>query len=142
MCLCVGGLRDLDSGDKSMAEETNHQDITSGLESIGLSDDAGQNLKLNQATFFHCVQESNVNTLQVILKHRKIDVNAYNDEVKNPDSQHHSCVFSFSFYFLRGFRLCYVAFVVDITGPFLNFPVLRNTRAVYPCEEIRIRSPV
>jgi hypothetical protein len=86
-----------------MAEETNHQDITSGLESIGLSDDAGQNLKLNQATFFHCVQESNVNTLQVILKHRKIDVNAYNDEVKNSDSQHHSCVFFFLFIFLGDF---------------------------------------
>ncbi|CAM6048887.1 unnamed protein product [Sphagnum compactum] len=63
-----------------MAEETNHQDITSGVESIGLYDDAGHNLKLNQATFFHCVENSNVNTLQVILKHRKIDVNAYNDE--------------------------------------------------------------
>ncbi len=101
--MCVGGLRDLDSrgrggGDKTMAEETNHQDITSGVESIGLSDDAGKNLKLNQATFFHCVQESNVNTLQVILKHRKIDVNAYNDEVKNSDSQHHSCVFFFFFF--------------------------------------------
>ncbi|CAM6074310.1 unnamed protein product [Sphagnum tenellum] len=59
------------------------QEIASSMQAVGLSDDdAGvQRLKLiNQATFFRCVEEDNANTLQVILKNRKIDVNAYNDE--------------------------------------------------------------
>ncbi len=65
------------------------QEIASSMQAVGLSDDdAGvQRLKLiNQATFFHCVEEGNANTLQVILKNRKIDVNAYNDEVREKSS--------------------------------------------------------
>ncbi len=67
-----------------MARVQQHQqeDIPLRMEAVGLSDDAGQNLKLNQATFFRCVEDDNAHTLQAILRNRKVDVNAYNDEVR------------------------------------------------------------
>ncbi|CAM6007239.1 unnamed protein product [Sphagnum balticum] len=56
------------------------EDLPLRMEAVGLSDDAGHNLKLNQATFFRCVEDDNAHTLQTILRNRKVDVNAYNDE--------------------------------------------------------------
>ncbi len=58
------------------------EDLPLRMEAVGLSDDAGHNLKLNQATFFRCVEDDNAHTLQTILRNRKVDVNAYNDEVR------------------------------------------------------------
>jgi hypothetical protein len=48
---------------------------------VGLSEDAGQNLKLDQATFFRCVETGNLPALGSLLKNRQVDINAYNDEV-------------------------------------------------------------
>ncbi len=89
------------------------------MQAVGLSDDdAGvQRLKLiNQATFFRCVEEDNANTLQVILKNRKIDVNAYNDEVREKSyyiaSQHFSPEFGVCL-FCSLYAIVVVAVVVE-----------------------------
>ncbi|CAM6000407.1 unnamed protein product [Sphagnum balticum] len=50
------------------------------MEAVGLFDDARHNLRLNQTTFFHCVEDDNACMLKVILNNRKVDMNAYNDE--------------------------------------------------------------
>jgi hypothetical protein len=47
---------------------------------VGLSEDAGQNLKLDQATFFRCVENGNLSALSGLLKNERVDINAYNDE--------------------------------------------------------------
>jgi hypothetical protein len=52
------------------------------MEAVGLFDDARHNLRLNQTTFFHCVEDDNACMLKVILNNRKVDMNAYNDEVR------------------------------------------------------------
>jgi hypothetical protein len=52
------------------------------MEAVGISNDANHNLKLNQTMFFCCVEDDKVHMLQVILKNHKVDVNAYNDEVR------------------------------------------------------------
>lgn len=54
--------------------------VTAGVEAVGLSEDAGQNLKLNQATFFRCVENGNLSALSGLLKNQRVDINAYNDE--------------------------------------------------------------
>jgi hypothetical protein len=53
------------------------------MEVVGLFDAACHNLKLNQTTFFRCAEEDNAHMLQAFLKNRKVDVNAYNDEVRH-----------------------------------------------------------
>lgn len=53
------------------------------MEVVGFFDVARHNLKLNQTTFFHCEEQDNAHMLQAILKNRKVDVNAYNDEVRH-----------------------------------------------------------
>ncbi len=68
---------------------------------VGLSDDAGHNLKLNQATFFRCVEDDNAHTLQAILRNRKVDVNAYNDEVRRK-------------FFINCVFVCFVSAYVEI----------------------------
>lgn len=65
----------------SMDSEKRHAEIAAGVEAVGLSDDAGQNLKLDQATFFRCVEDGNLPTLRALIKNRSVDTNAYNDEV-------------------------------------------------------------
>lgn len=53
------------------------------------SDAAGQEKEreLNQATFFHCVEEQNAKTLQILTRTRQVDVNVFNQEVSCPTSQ-------------------------------------------------------
>ncbi len=58
------------------------EDITLCMEVIGLSEDPNHNLKLNQTTFFRCVEDDNPHMLQMIFKNRKVDVNVYHDEVR------------------------------------------------------------
>jgi hypothetical protein len=52
------------------------------MDAVGLFDDARHNLRLNQTTFFRCVEDENARMLEAILNNRKVDVNAYNDEVR------------------------------------------------------------
>ncbi|EFJ29741.1 hypothetical protein SELMODRAFT_440857 [Selaginella moellendorffii] len=54
--------------------------VKPSVEVVGLSDDAGHDLRLDQATFFRCVEDGNVTALEGLLKNRKLDVNAYNDD--------------------------------------------------------------
>lgn len=54
--------------------------VTAGVEAVGLAEDAGQNLKLDQATFFRCVENGNLSAVGSLLKHPNVDINAYNDE--------------------------------------------------------------
>jgi hypothetical protein len=65
-----------------MATEKSHgvEEVTAEVEAVGLAEDAGQNLKLDQATFFRCVENGNVSALAGLLKHKRVDINAYNDE--------------------------------------------------------------
>ncbi|XP_024529989.1 uncharacterized protein LOC9646710 [Selaginella moellendorffii] len=56
--------------------------VKPSVEVVGLSDDAGHDLRLDQATFFRCVEDGNVTALEGLLKNRKLDVNAYNDDVR------------------------------------------------------------
>lgn len=68
-----------------MASEKSHEAVgavTAGVEAVGLSEDAGQNLKLDQATFFRCVENGNLSALSGLLKSQRVDINAYNDEVR------------------------------------------------------------
>jgi len=70
-----------------MATKKSHDavgEVTTGVETVGLSEDAGQNLKLDQATFFRCVENGNLSALSALLKNKRVDVNAYNDEVRAP----------------------------------------------------------
>lgn len=66
-----------------MAAEKSHAvgEVTAGVEAVGLADDAGQNLKLDKATFFRCVENGNLSALSGLLKNQRVDINAYNDEV-------------------------------------------------------------
>jgi hypothetical protein len=65
-----------------MAAEKSHavDKVTSEVEAVGLAEDPGRNLKLDQATFFRCVENGNLSALTALLKNRKVDINAYNDE--------------------------------------------------------------
>lgn len=54
--------------------------VTAGVEAVGLAEDAGQNLKLDQATFFRCVENGNLSALSALIKNNRVDINAYNDE--------------------------------------------------------------
>lgn len=66
-----------------MAAETDNvtvAEVRTELGAVGLADDAGQNLVLDQATFFRCVENGNLSVLSALLNNRKVDVNAYNDE--------------------------------------------------------------
>ena len=48
----------------------------------GLGLDAGSGVHgLDQATLFRAVDEGKVDTVAALLRNRKVDVNAYNDEV-------------------------------------------------------------
>ena len=64
-----------------MDPEKGHAEIAAGVEAVGLADDAGQNLKLDQATFFRCVEDGKLHSLEALIKNRSVDINAYNDEV-------------------------------------------------------------
>lgn len=66
-----------------MAAEKSHavDEVTAEVEAVGLAEDPGRNLKLDQATFFRCVENGNLSALTALLKNRKVDINAYNDEV-------------------------------------------------------------
>lgn len=66
-----------------MAAEKSHavEQVTAAVAAVGLAEDAGQNLKLDKATFFRCVENGNLSALSSLLKNRRVDINAYNDEV-------------------------------------------------------------
>ena len=66
----------------SPAAAASTEEIEAGVEAVGLAEDAGQNLKLDQATLFRCVEDGNISSLSGLLKHRNVDINAYNDEVR------------------------------------------------------------
>lgn len=66
----------------SAAAAVSTEEIEAGVEAVGLAEDAGQNLKLDQATLFRCVEDGNISSLSGLLKHRNVDINAYNDEVR------------------------------------------------------------
>ncbi|KAG0605186.1 hypothetical protein M758_9G038000 [Ceratodon purpureus] len=68
------------AAERSHAMEARMEGVTAAVEAVGLSEDPGQNLKLDQATFFRCVENGNLSALGSLLKNRKVDVNAYNDE--------------------------------------------------------------
>jgi hypothetical protein len=75
-----------------MADETN-ESVPLVLDPLSISD-AGppdselskeeKEWKLNQTTFFHCIEEHNAKTLQVLLKTKAVDINALNEEVGGP----------------------------------------------------------
>jgi len=67
-------------GVDSPAAAVSTEEIEAGVEAVGLAEDAGQNLKLDQATLFRCVEDGNISSLSGLLKHRNVDINAYNDE--------------------------------------------------------------
>lgn len=78
-------------GVDSAAAAVSTEKIEAGVEAVGLAEDAGQHLKLDQATLFRCVEEGNISSLSGLLKHRKVDINAYNDEVRiRTDHSHRS----------------------------------------------------
>ena len=85
---CKVGVRESERefGSAEMAAGRNQahvEEVSKAVEAVGLSEDAGQNLKLNQATFFRCVENGNLSALGSLLKNRNVDVNAYNDEVNS-----------------------------------------------------------
>lgn len=54
--------------------------IVPNIETVVLSHEDDSRNERDQSSFFHSVEEGNVNLLQILLKNRSVDINGYNDQ--------------------------------------------------------------